>query len=499
MSFISICSAIIPCFNEILERQISDPLETNFMPLYNIQKEWVDHFDHLSQSVNSIYSQKPHENTEQTYNRINKQIEIIKSQFAFFIEENVPNHGSNASLNFFINIRIIWLANKIHFNKTFEPIVLADYNYFHQQRIIQEIKVLETLQKIVSQVQATMIKIKNNFLDSSTFLKQSIKSISFYDSEAHEKILWMRLIHPDTFWMAKMILLGYRAEIDSEEERKGGQGRIDIVKMANKKIIRKTFNSRDSYWREVSTLYLLNGCPHIIGLLSHCSHIKQILEEYANKGDFHTWISNFKHTNNYYDIMYRGFFQMCMGIQEMQKYKILHGDLKLENVLVLSNNKKEYQIKICDFGHACDVDKDSASCGTINTAPPELLSAALNHYQEDVLANSAIDIFSTGIIMYSFLSGNRTLLTCSHDSENFERRFNFLQRYYDKNGSLQCNNRLLMHFPYDHEIIRQMLKINPQERPTMKEVFQKLFPEFIMQLKVHEKDWLQSFFPELEQ
>ncbi|KAI9252141.1 kinase-like domain-containing protein [Sporodiniella umbellata] len=94
------------------------------------------------------------------------------------------------------------------------------------------------------------------------------------------------------------------------------------------------------------------------------------------------------------------FAQLISGIQYMHKCKIVHRDLKLENVLI----EKNRNILITDFGFANQFstaadDMMSTTCGSPCYAAPELVVNA------GLYAGSAVDIWSCGVILFAMLCG----------------------------------------------------------------------------------------------
>lgn len=85
----------------------------------------------------------------------------------------------------------------------------------------------------------------------------------------------------------------------------------------------------------------------------------------------------------------------------MQKEKIIHRDLNLENFLVKYNKEKtDYTIKLCDYG-AGKLKKNlntifSGVKGTIETIEPEIILGKEPKYENE----NVVDIFSLGIILY---------------------------------------------------------------------------------------------------
>lgn len=85
--------------------------------------------------------------------------------------------------------------------------------------------------------------------------------------------------------------------------------------------------------------------------------------------------------------------QLCEALRHMHGLGVLHRDVKLENILVCSTERMP-RIKLCDFGHSCDlakVDQRDHFFGTKAYASPEVLSGP--QWSE------AADIWSLGACM----------------------------------------------------------------------------------------------------
>lgn len=92
------------------------------------------------------------------------------------------------------------------------------------------------------------------------------------------------------------------------------------------------------------------------------------------------------------------FKQMMSGVAYCHNHKIVHKDLKPENVL-LSQADDPNQIKIIDFGtsqHFRDHEKMHQKQGTVYYIAPEVLK---KNYDEKC------DIWSAGVILYVMLCG----------------------------------------------------------------------------------------------
>ncbi len=96
----------------------------------------------------------------------------------------------------------------------------------------------------------------------------------------------------------------------------------------------------------------------------------------------------------------RLFAQLISGVWYIHQRKIVHRDLKLENLLLDRNRN----VIITDFGfanrfeHRAD-DLMQTSCGSPCYAAPELVIS------EGAYVGSAVDIWSCGVILYAVLAG----------------------------------------------------------------------------------------------
>lgn len=90
--------------------------------------------------------------------------------------------------------------------------------------------------------------------------------------------------------------------------------------------------------------------------------------------------------------------QLVNGLQYLHEHLIIHRDLKLGNLFI----DHAMNVKIGDFGLAAKLQTEDERrftvCGTPNYIAPELLEGKKGHSFE-------VDIWSTGVILYTFLVG----------------------------------------------------------------------------------------------
>ena len=92
------------------------------------------------------------------------------------------------------------------------------------------------------------------------------------------------------------------------------------------------------------------------------------------------------------------FNQILRGVEVIHQNKIVHRDLKLENIFVKKTEKQGLICKIGDFGLARFLDMNANSnCGTQNYMAPEILRS-IPYGQE-------VDIWSLGVLLFYMLFG----------------------------------------------------------------------------------------------
>ena len=96
-------------------------------------------------------------------------------------------------------------------------------------------------------------------------------------------------------------------------------------------------------------------------------------------------------------------YQILEGLKELHTNKIIHTDIKLDNILITNNIEnikynKDINIKICDFGTAhYTTDKCNFHVGTIDYSAPECIIG--------LPYGTGIDIWATGCILFEIITG----------------------------------------------------------------------------------------------
>ncbi|KAJ6542784.1 hypothetical protein B0H19DRAFT_1171892 [Mycena capillaripes] len=151
--------------------------------------------------------------------------------------------------------------------------------------------------------------------------------------------------------------------------------------------------------REIEVLRTLKH-PHIVRLYDVIETDKYIgiIIEYASGGELFDHILAHRYLRE--KDASRLFAQLVSGVWYIHQKKIVHRDLKLENLLL----DRHRNVIITDFGfanrfeHRAD-DLMQTSCGSPCYAAPELVIS------EGLYVGSAVDIWSCGVILYAMLAG----------------------------------------------------------------------------------------------
>ncbi|KAL2087552.1 hypothetical protein ACEWY4_016380 [Coilia grayii] len=241
-----------------------------------------------------------------------------------------------------------------------------------------------------------------------------------------------------------------------------GKGTFAVVKLARHKvtktqvaikIIDKTrLNSSDleKINREVQIMKLLNH-PHIIKLyqVMETKDMLYIVTEYAQNGEMFEYLSSVGRLAE--GDARRKFWQIVNAVEYCHQRRIIHRDLKAENLLLDIN----MNVKLADFGFGNFYKPGemlSTWCGSPPYAAPEV-------FEGKPYEGPKLDIWSLGVVLYVLVSG-----TLPFDGDNL-----YLLRQRVTKGhfrvpffmSQECEN-----------LIRKMLTVNPARRISIAEIKQ---------------------------
>ena len=148
----------------------------------------------------------------------------------------------------------------------------------------------------------------------------------------------------------------------------------------------------------------------------------------------------------------------------MHDQKVIHRDLKLENILI---DRKTHQTKLIDFGFATQVRSISEtklpySCGTPIYMSPELAKKQ-DHF------GGAADVWALGVILFILLTGKMPFHGAYEDD-----LFRKIQQVKYKWPTILTNekNQLTEISPGAKNLVRRIFSMDQARRPTAEQLLQ---------------------------
>jgi serine/threonine protein kinase len=252
---------------------------------------------------------------------------------------------------------------------------------------------------------------------------------------------------------------------------RGGCGVVELYKCIpqkcipgekgpNKEIVIKRIKGE---WNKQRNKYFLN--EYTIGIILHHPYIRETLDidiidhciifEYCNGVNFFSFLTK---TNHVLTDEYLYFSQLLDAIEYMHNLGIAHLDLKLENIMIDTQNKT---IKIIDFGESRvfntgnnKIIKEKGQRGTKQYMSPEEFTN-LEYNPEKV------DVWMCGIILYEILYKSIPWEEASNKCERyilFNKYFNNNNNLYPQIFCIEENNTEFL------KILKKMLTPIPEER-----------------------------------
>ena len=246
-------------------------------------------------------------------------------------------------------------------------------------------------------------------------------------------------------------------------------GRVVAVKSFIKSEL-KTNQNFSKILYETNLMQKLNH-PNITKILETFEDDKYIfiIMEYINGGNLFSFVKKRRKLSE--KISKFLFKQIILGIQHIHSKKIVHRDIKLENILIDLNNK----IKICDFGIGIMLESENEliydQCGTpMYMAPEIILNSKKKGYK-----GYPVDIWSAGIALYIMLSGtlpfcyknnknndnNSISLSNSSNNNNYELQYSIINKNPKKIKKISNEAK---------DLLRGLLNKEPDKRLTIEQI-----------------------------
>jgi serine/threonine protein kinase len=154
--------------------------------------------------------------------------------------------------------------------------------------------------------------------------------------------------------------------------------------------------------------------------------------------------------------------QLAFAIKYLDSCKILHCDIKPQNILVT----KDYTVKIADFGQAIvwtDTDFINKNHGTYHFMSPECITGTI-YLANGSFSGKAAEIWALGVTLYSFI-----YKTLPYDGENLNELMRNIENtsYY----LLRINFPPVPKISQDlQRVLSRLLDKNPSTRLTVEEL-----------------------------
>ncbi|CAH2306914.1 serine threonine- kinase N2 isoform X2 [Pelobates cultripes] len=187
--------------------------------------------------------------------------------------------------------------------------------------------------------------------------------------------------------------------------------------------------------------------PFLVNLFGcfQTTHHACFVMEYTPGGDL---VTNVYNSNGALTEPRAIFYAACvvLGLEYLHSQKIIHRDLKLENILV----DKEGFAKITDFGISKEGigygERTTSHCGTLDYMAPEIL--------KHESYTKAVDWWSLGVLIYTMLAG----VTPFDGEDEFEKINNIINRRFS------CPEFMSVLSVETIDVIEDFLNINPEDR-----------------------------------
>ena len=246
----------------------------------------------------------------------------------------------------------------------------------------------------------------------------------------------------------------------------------------------KKHKKKDSFTIEVKLHKLLQGCSNVLSLISYDEQNLITYTPFCKLGDL--FDMRCKLNNQHKKIIE---VQMSNGIKFLHSRRIVHRDIKLENVLVDSMSEENINIKITDFGMSKVVHKDYDLCnsnedfGTCSYRAPE-------SFKENEFKHFPLDLWAFGVFLFFIWFGYPPFTYANKYDQAF---FTFTRNideinalssvtaihaiyFYIQNKKVNVhdiNSSLEKVIPAkSKKVIDMLLCVNPAERPAISHIFE---------------------------
>jgi len=238
--------------------------------------------------------------------------------------------------------------------------------------------------------------------------------------------------------------------------RSKGTGAHYVMKRIN--FSRMTEKEKDEAMREVEVLAKMQH-PYIVAYKESFEYDKNlyIVMDYCEGGDLYTVIREHAQKGRYFseDLILNWFVQICLALKHVHDRKILHRDIKSQNIFLTKGNN----VKLGDFGIAKilknTVDLAKTCIGTPYYLSPEICENKPYNNKSDIWALGCI-LYEMAALKHAFVAGNMKNLIVKIIRGSYPQ--------------------LPSHYSSDlRNLVQQLFKRNPKERPSINIILKRTF------------------------
>ena len=416
-------------------KEINTNINNNFININenidNNSKTNIENIEH----TNNDNNEQETENNENINNKNIKNIDNISTQLKHQESDNYLEHIITT------NLEKNKEDDKITDNKNQKNDIINKNNY-------------ENYTELLCNPNKNKNKGNEEGKDDKSILTTQSRDCSYYQNELEKLSTFIKKYYSENNSYPESNIQFY---LFGREIGHGAFGKVNIcLHIASGHLVAmKTFVKKDLKYKE--TKDKLKNEVEVLSKLHH-PFINQILDSFET--DTHFFIvmeyvcgdllSFIRKRNKLNEPSAKIIFkQIIEGLKYIHKKKIIHRDIKLDNILIDLTNT----IKICDFGVSRKFEKGNfiyERCGTPAYIAPEI-------YAKIGYDGCQCDIWSAGVALYYILSGNLPFRAININ----ELEKIIIKGEYEKirDVSKEAN-----------DIIAGMLRVDPKKRLTIEEI-----------------------------
>ena len=243
----------------------------------------------------------------------------------------------------------------------------------------------------------------------------------------------------------------------------------------------KNFNV-DDVRRETEIMLKLSDQPNVVSLRGFFedSEYAFLIMDLCSGGDLFDFIAQQHPSGCSEQLVAHVMLQLMSAIRSCHEVGVMHGDVKLENIMLCESNTSEPRIKLIDFGMSKVThgdEKVTTIAGTPSYMAPEVLQECYG---------CEADIWSAGCIMYLLITGDFPFGLEGVDICSKLARMKQLRAYQTFEKKLRTSKACKSISKNGRDVLSKMLAVNPSMRLTADDFFK--HPWAMQHMQQHSKE-----------